>query len=578
MNKSFLLFKTLYKNSHEPIKREDGKKRLPSSIVAMLSTLPLVIIVGAMLCYVATALKSDYQLALFVNAIMFTVQILTLFLTVSSTITTLYDGKDMPFLQTLPIKSTGIFFAKFALVYVNSLAFSSAIFLPIAYAVTITFNVVGESVFYGAYAFLLLDALLLPILPTFLVTLFSMPIAYLGSSSRGKPEIKSVFTIVFYVLLMCAYLVLVYFMNTSAFGQTGDDAISQRSLTSLNTLASVIYPDKVVALFTFGIDFGKNFGISCAINLSMIAISVLLSSLFYRRISVKRRENAQSDVSKSFSLKQSNVVISLAQRDFKCIMRNSTVAMSCFANLIMAPLCIVLMYFITRFKTESGTDGGLTDVMSQMMGIGFVIMYSMIFLGGANILGAQAYTREGKSFFATKTLPIKPSDSIKSKLLLATIVPAVIMIPIMLISLILYKIDIASTILIGIDTMLTVVGVNSFNILFDMKKGNQHWDDVAELKNATKNNAYQVIGAFMAVVPAIILFVIGMLLSSFCFGLGVIAIKAIYWAVATLLSGAVCLVGVLLLKRYGIEYYPLIGLNNPNKAQNKIKIKRGLTK
>lgn len=67
-------------------------------------------------------------------------------------------------------------------------------------------------------------------------------------------------------------------------------------------------------------------------------------------------------------------------------------------------------------------------------------------------------------------MPIKPIDSIKSKVLLATIVPAVIMIPIMLISLLLFKIDIVSTLLIGVDTMLMVVGINCLNVLFDMKK------------------------------------------------------------------------------------------------------------
>lgn len=579
MNKTLLLFKTLYRNSHVREEKYDGKKRLSSSIVALLSTLPLILIIGAFLCYLASTLTDIRLLAMFVNAIAFAVQVLVLFLCMPRIISTLFDGKDTPFLQTLPIKPQGIFFAKFALVYVDALSLSSIVFLPIAYAVTITFNVVRGAMFYGAYALLLFDALLLPVLPLFLVTLFSVPIAYIGSFFKGKPEIKSIFTIVFYVILMCAYLLLVYFMNTSGYGQTGGDAISQSALSSLAVLSNVVYPDKVMIFLIYGIDVWKNFGISCAITLAMIGTTVVLAMLFYRRINVKKSENFDKQSSgRETALKQSSVVISLAQKDFKTICRNSTLAMTCFANLIMAPLFIVLMYFITIFKVESGTDGEMSSAMNEMMGIGFVIMYSMIFLAGANILGAQAYTREGKAFFATKTLPIKPIDSIKSKLLLATIVPAVIMIPIAIVSLALYKIDVVSTLFIVIDTMLMVVGINALNILFDMKKGNQHWENVSELRNASKGNFYQVVSAFMAVIPSVILFVLGMLLSSFAEGIGVVAIKAIYWAVATAFSIVVCLIGVLLLKKYGMKYYELIGQNVPTSRYKTYKIKRGLTK
>lgn len=579
MNKTLLLFKTLYRNSHVGAEKSDGKRKLTSSVRAILSILPLIVIVGAFMSYLASTLGDIKQLATFVNSIAFAVQVLLLFLCASNIITVLYEGKDTPFLQTLPIKSSGIFLAKFAIVYIDALSVSSVAFLPIVYAVTITFNIVRGSMFYGAYVLLLLDALLLPVLPLFLVTLFSLPIAYIGSFFKGKSEIKSVFTIIFYVLLMCAYLVLVYFMNTSGYGQTGEDAISQSTLSSLAVLSDVVYPDKVMIFFTYGIDAWKNFGITCAITFAMVAVSILLAMLFYKRINVKKSENFDKQSSgREATLKQNSVVISLAKKDFKTICRNSTLAMTCFANLIIAPLFIVLMYFITIFKVESGTDGEMSSVMSEMMGIGFVIMYSMIFLAGANILGAQAYTREGKAFFATKSLPIKPIESIKSKLLLATIVPAVIMIPIAIVSLALYKIDVVSTLFIVIDTMLMVVGINAFNILFDMKKGNQHWDNVSELRNASKGNFYQVVSAFMAVIPAVILFVLGMLLSSFAEEIGIVAMKAIYWAVATLFAIIVCLIGVLLLKKYGLKYYELIGQNVPKSRYKTYKIKRGLTK
>ena len=576
MNKSALLFKTLYRNATAPSQAEKGKKRISRSVGAILSISPLVIMIAVLMAFLASSLKSIADLSALLTSVLFATQMMVLFLSMASMFSTLYDAKDTPFLQSLPIKPTGVFFAKFALVYVNALKLSVVAFLPVAYAVTITFNVVNHTMFYGAYPLILLVALVAPVLPLFVAVLFSMPIAYIGSYFKGKPTLKSVLTIIFYVILMGAYMVVVYFMNTKGFGQEGEVEISQGALSSLYGVARAIYPDKVLVDFCYGINVGKNFGISAACVVGMIAVMILLAMAFYKRINVKKSETAVQSSSSKTTLKQENIVISLVKRDFKSIIRNSTLAMTSLANSLMAPIFIVVMYFITGFKEGNGED--MSSLMSEMMGIGYVIMYSMIFLAGANLVASLAYTREGKSFFATKSLPIKPIDSIKSKVLLATIVPAVIMIPIMLISLLLFKIDIVSTLLIGVDTMLMVVGINCLNVLFDMKKGNQHWEDVSELRNASRGNYYQIISAFMAIIPAVALFLLGLMLSIYAPQLGDVIVKVIFWAVATVISVVVLVIGLCLIKSKGIEYYALIGLNKPEKRAKSNFNRRGMIK
>ena len=576
MNKSALLFKTLYRNATAPSQAEKGKKRISRSVGAILSISPLVIMIAVLMAFLASSLKSIADLSALLTSVLFATQMMVLFLSMASMFSTLYDAKDTPLLQSLPINPTGVFFAKFALVYVNALKLSVVAFLPVAYAVTITFNVVNHVMFYGAYPLILLVALVAPVLPLCVAVLFSMPIAYIGSYFKGKPTLKSVLTIIFYVILMGAYMVVVYFMNTKGFGQEGEVEISQGALSSLYGVARAIYPDKVLVDFCYGINVGKNFGISAACVVGMIAVMILLAMAFYKRINVKKTETAVQSSSSKTTLKQENIVISLVKRDFKSIIRNSTLAMTSLANSLMAPIFIVVMYFITGFKEGNGED--MSSLMSEMMGIGYVVMYSMIFLAGANLVASLAYTREGKSFFATKSLPIKPIDSIKSKVLLATIVPAVIMIPIMLISLLLFKIDIVSTLLIGVDTMLMVVGINCLNVLFDMKKGNQHWEDVSELRNASRGNYYQIISAFMAIIPAVALFLLGLMLSIYAPQLGDIIVKVIFWAVATVISVVVLTIGLCIIKSKGIEYYALIGLNKPEKRAKSNFNRRGMIK
>lgn len=575
MRDFLIVFKTLFRNSNSRTEDAEGKKKIPSGLKVLLSFLPLVALICIMVAFLAVNLKSVGEFSLLVVAIVAATQLLVMFLSMFSIVTTLYGAKDTPFLNTLPLRPTSVFFAKFAMTYVNALELSTAVILPTSLTSAIAFNVASKSMFYGFYPLLLLILLVAPILPLFIVSVLSMPLVWLGSYFKGKPTLKSVLVILFYVVLMCGYMVLVFYMNTRGFGQEGGVEMSQGTFASLSVLANVFYPDKVLVNYCLGIQAGKNFGISAAITVGMIAVMLLLSALFYKRINSKATENSQSIESKTATLKQSNVVVSIMKRDFTSIMRNSALAMTSFANLLMAPIFIVVMYFITNFK--SGADEGMTPFMSEMMGIGFVVMYSMIFLAGANMIATMAYTREGKSFFASKTLPINPKDSIKAKLLLSVIVPSVLLVPIMLIALLLYKIDIVSTLLVGIDTLMMITGICSMSILFDMKKGNQHWEQVAEIKNSSQNT-YQLISAFASIVPAIIVFVLGIVLASCEDVLGVVIAKVIFWAVATAFSVVVLIVGLCLLKAYGLKWYEFIGENKPKKKDARNELGRGLLK
>ncbi len=575
MRDFLIVFKTLFRNSNSRTEDAEGKKKIPSGLKVLLSFLPLVALICIMVAFLAVNLKNVGEFSLLVVAIVAATQLLVMFLSMFSIVTTLYGAKDTPFLNTLPLRPTSVFFAKFAMTYVNALELSTAVILPTSLTSAIAFNIASKSMFYGFYPLLFLILLVSPILPLFIVSVLSMPLVWLGSYFKGRPTLKSVLVILFYVVLMCGYMVLVFYMNTRGFGQEGGVEMSQGTFASLSVLANVFYPDKVLVNYCLGIQAGKNFGISAAITVGMIAVMLLLSALFYKRINSKATENSQSIESKTATLKQSNVVVSIMKRDFTSIMRNSALAMTSFANLLMAPIFIVVMYFITNFK--SGADEGMTPFMSEMMGIGFVVMYSMIFLAGANMIANMAYTREGKSFFASKTLPINPKDSIKAKLLLSVIVPSVLLVPIMLIALLLYKIDIVSTLLVGMDTLMMITGICSMSILFDMKKGNQHWEQVAEIKNSSQNT-YQLISAFASIVPAIIVFVLGIVLASCEDVLGVVIAKVIFWAVATVFSVVVLIVGLCLLKTYGLKWYEFIGENKPKKKGARNELGRGLLK
>lgn len=283
--------------------------------------------------------------------------------------------------------------------YVNALAISAVVLLPTVLTGAIAFNVANGRMFYGFYPLFFVILALAPILPLFVVVVLSMPVVWLGSYFRGKPTLKSVLTILFYVVLMCAYMVVVYYMNTTGFGQNGNVEMSQGMLGSLGTLANVFYPDKALVNFCLGIDAGKNFGISAAITVGMIAIMLLLSSLFYKKSTREsRKAHKRRSPKRVFETKQRRRITD--EKGYKIHHAQQLACDDFDCKLAYGADFIVVMYFISNFKANA--DDSLTPIMAQMMGIGFVVMYSMIFLAGANMIANMAYTREGKSFLQAK--------------------------------------------------------------------------------------------------------------------------------------------------------------------------------
>lgn len=561
-----LILKVLLKDRNSSGVNSKGKKKLSKKLSMLLPMSPLVIMISVMMVFLGMGIADKYSLSVVVNMLLSATQVLVLFISLASVITTLYSSADTPFLSTLPIRSSSVFFAKFSLVYLNALELCAMFLVPLLLSLSIAYAAVGNVMFYGFYPLILLIVLVAPILPLFIVTLFSMPAVWLGSFFKGRSVLKSVLTIIFYVVIMCAYMVLIFYMNTEGFGQNGIVEINGQNLGAFAVIANVMYPNKVLIEMCLGIEAGKNFGIFVALTLGMLAIILLLSMVFYKRISEKHVEKHSEETQKNVSYKQQNIVFALIKRDFTAILRNPSMALSSFANMIIAPLFILMMYFIMFSKADSAPEEEqMSAFMSEMMAIGFVLLYSIIFLCSTNMLASMAYTREGKSFYVTKALPIGARQSITAKIALAVAVPMIVLIPILLLAIFLFKIGILSVLMCAVTVVLMVIGMSCINIYSDMKKGSIHWDTSKDMQQITQKSTMlsTLIGVFIGAA----FFTIGIIMSAFGGALSEVIIKVIYWAIVVLLSAVVCTVGICLIRSNGDALFAKIG-------ENKVTIKK----
>lgn len=552
-----LIFRVLYRNRYAVEKESNtGKRKLTRSTVMMLSLLPMVAVICVMLGFVAAELTTRYSAMTLINAILSAAQLFILFMSLPAMMSTLYAAEDAAFLSALPVRPTAVFFAKLLLVYVGALKIAAILLFPSLLTVSVTYAAAGNSMSYAFFPLILLIILAAPMLPIFIVVLFSMPVMWIGSRLKGRATVKTVFSLLFYIILMAGYMVLVFFINTQGMGQNGN-IVSDVALDGLRLLSDVMYPNTVLVSMCLGIDPAVNFGIFLAIWTGLTAATVLFAMLFYRRISTRRAESRAEEGKGAPSYKRHRLVISLVKKDLITVMRDPSAAMGTFSNIVLAPIVMVVMFFFIR----GDGDRAMSEFSAEMMMRGIVMLYPVIFLAGTNMVAMTAYSREGESFFVAKALPIPARTSVNAKLLFSLLSAGAALAVIFVISAALYRIDIASSLAMVAASLLFCAGSGALHIYFDIKKGNVHWKSQSDMRAGAAGGISALIPMLLSILPAIGFVVAGVFLAGLEDSLGRAGTVALYWGLILVVAGAVAAAGLYILYEKGVPLYDKIGEN-----------------
>ena len=552
-----LIFRVLYRNRYAVEKESNtGKRKLTRSTVMMLSLLPMVAVICVMLGFVASELTTRYSAMTLINAILSAAQLFILFMSLPAMMSTLYAAEDAAFLSALPVRPAAVFFAKLLLVYVGALKIAAILLFPSLLTVSVTYAAAGNSMSYAFFPLILLIILAAPMLPIFIVVLFSMPVMWIGSRLKGRATVKTVFSLLFYILLMAGYMVLVFFINTQGMGQNGN-IVSDAALDGLRLLSDVMYPNTVLVSMCLGIDPAVNFGIFLAIWTGLTAATVLFAMLFYRRISTRRAESRAEEGKGAPSYKRHRLVTSLVKKDLITVMRDPSAAMGTFSNIVLAPIVMVVMFFFIR----GDGDMAMSEFSAEMMMRGIVMLYPVIFLAGTNMVAMTAYSREGESFFVAKALPIPARTSVNAKLLFSLLSAGAALAVIFVISAALYRIDIASSLAMVAASLLFCAGSGALHIYFDIKKGNVHWKSQSDMRAGAAGGISALIPMLLSILPAIGFVVAGVFLAGLEDSLGRAGTVALYWGLILVVAGAVAAAGLYILYEKGVPLYDKIGEN-----------------
>ena len=545
--KDFLLvFNILYKNANVRKVDASGKPKISQKIILLIISLPLILIfcvTMGMLVY--SNVKNISQLSILITAIVGIGQIAALLFGLYGVINTLYAGDDRALLNSLPLKPVSVFMAKFALSYIQLLKISSLFILPLGLTSAITYAALGREMFYAFFVLIFLVVLIAPILPLAIITVFSLPVSYIGSYLKGHTVLKSVMSIVIYVALFATYITVVYVLNGTAGAESGEEAAFADAFNGLATFGKVFYPSKVAVECALGINGGVNFGISAAITVGLVLITTLLSAVFYRRIAQRSLE-AGGDKSRhgEISYKQNALIPALIKRDFMSIIRNPQMAMPCFSNLLLAPIFIVIMYLSAVKGMSSSEEAGL-KIMAETLGLSLAFLFSSIYLGGANMLAVQAFSREGKAYYLNKSLPISATLTVRAKLIFAILAATLANVIDFIVVLALYRTHFVNALMFLICSEMCIVGGIGFNIYADARYGNANWTTRQELQQSASGLQRFLISLACMLVPAVGL-IVGVVISGVGVGIGLseTLIYLIFWVVCGALSAAFMGIGL----------------------------------
>ncbi len=567
MRDFLLVFKILYKNANVKKVDASGKRKISQKIILFIVALPLLLIFGAIVGMTVWAdVLNLKDLSALITAIVAMGQIFTLMFGLHNVISILYSGDDRALMNSLPIRPTSVFMAKFALSYVQLFKISSIIIIPLSLTAAITYAACGRAMFYAFFALFFVVALIAPLLPLAVITLFSLPISYIGSYLKGHSVLKSILSILIYVALFAAYIAVVFLINSSTETLDGGESASGvvslgSSLSGIAAFGRAFYPTKVSVECALGINGWVNFGISAAITIGIIALTTLLAALFFKRITQRSLESAgdRSKSSAQVSFRQSGHIPALIKRDFMSLIRNSQMALSNFANMLLSPVFIVLIYFFTIKNMQSSAEAAeISAQVAGVIGMSLAFLFSSIYLGGANMLAMLAFSREGKAYYLNRSLPISAGTQVKAKLLLALAASGIINLIDFILVVALYGAGIVNGLMFFICSDMCIVGGVGLNVYADARFGNADWSTRQELQQSA-GGINRLIVALASVAVPVVGMILGVILAGVARGLSMTMIYLIFWAVCAALSAAFMGLGLALSLKYAAKYLENFG-------------------
>jgi ABC-2 type transport system permease protein len=312
----------------------------------------------------------------------------------------LFNCKDDDLLLSLPIKRTTVIFIRIFKFYVYELLYNSLFLVPaiIAYGMRTSFTTT-----YVVTSIVM--TLLLPIIPILLSCLIGAFTSGLSSKSKAKNVIQTLLS--FGLVLGMLYL----YMNIDKFA----NYILENATSVQDIIGKIYYPAGVYykLLFDFNI---LDLLLFIVINIVLLIIVIFIINTIYFKINtnLKSVSTSKHKTGKVVSKKRS-VLESLIIKEYKKFINTPVFIVNAFFGVVL----FLILAIALGFKFDAIMQMILSmqqESIDKLKNIVPLVMYGFLtFCTFTSSLTGCMISLEGKSFNILKTIPVKTSTIIKSK-------------------------------------------------------------------------------------------------------------------------------------------------------------------
>lgn len=501
--------------------RVGGRVKMPQSLIVALCCLPLMIMICVAIATVADLAVKYSLLAEGVVMIITAAQGMVLFFAVPTLTSALYMSGDAGFVSALPLRRSAVFFARLTKVYIGELAITAYLLLPTLYTFAGAAWAAGGVFSPAFYVLVPFITALAPVLPLAIATLLSLPVMWIASFLKKKAFVSTIALVTLYMALFAAYFLLI-----PNFSSVGDiETLSETVVKAFRQFGEIMYPDKVLACLALGIDPWVNLGISVGVWGGTAALIFALSAVFYKRAVRVNTEfsRGRTAAKEEKEGKKRSLLSALIVADLKNIFRYPALALPMCTGVFVSALLTV--FFFLTVDAGAAEDGYVA--LGEMVQTGILLMLGVM-LGGSNYFALMAFTREGKSFYVTRSLPIPAKTAVLAKFVLANVSNVISGVLMFVIIAAFGKISVVNGLLLVLVMTITSAGLNALSIMSDMRRPYFDWNSLYDIQ---RQNTRMMVPVLIGMAAGAVFLVVSIIVMPYAAVLGAAGAYAIYWSV-----------------------------------------------
>lgn len=471
------------------------------AVVIAVSLIPLLVLYTALMISLFAAGTMMGQPGMILTLSILLAQVTILIFGLFYILGTFYFSKDLESIVPLPLKPYEVIGGKFTVVMVNEYLTSMPILLPpiIIYGIG-----TAQGFLYWIKSLLLILAV--PVLPLTVAALLMMLLMRVVNLRRYKD----------FLAIVGGIAILILSMGFSMFMQrmpnNADDI--QNFITGQTGLADMMgerFPPLLWAARSLteagleGIGYLLLFLLVCI--LLFVLLMILSNKVFYKallagqEVSRKKRILTDQQKQKQFG-KMSGQVKAMMKREWMLLIRTPVYVMNSLVGVIIGPFIFLIMMIVQESEPEFAAlfaEIARPEIAPYVLlgGLGL-----MIFTSGMNLVASTALSREGRTLWIVKMIPVTARQQVNAKLLISLLVSGIGIVTTALIMLFFIKLPLLWVLGATVVGFMASLPMSALSLMLDVFHPKLVWNSEQE---AMKQNMNGGIGMLLSVAVMMIL-------------------------------------------------------------------------